>query len=160
MSGVVAAVRSKISPSCLTSRCRKEGCSVSMQGASSARVIVDMDSDALDIPQDRRRCDYLFIDEDNDEVWVAPIELKSGAFKGSEVVEQLRTGACVADAWLPPGNAFRFVPVLAHRKGVHPKELRKLRKEKIKLRDQTRQTVSIGCGARLITALKKAVNPR
>lgn len=82
-----------------------------------------------------------------------PTELKSGGFNAREAAEQLRGGAVVAASWLPDGSAFSFVPVLALGKRIHKRELRKLRSERIELRGQARQIVSIRCGRPLRDAL-------
>lgn len=125
-----------------------------MKEAPDTRVIVDMDCDDIGIPPDQKRCDYLFVGEDKAAVWVVPIELKRGALRGREVVEQLQGGVHAADRWLPAGSAFRFVPVLAYGNGIHRTDLRILRKTKIKLRKLTRQTALIRCGKPLRTALR------
>ena len=151
MSGLVAAVRNGVPPACQTSRCNKDGCSVSMKGASHPRVIVDMDCKALDI-QSGSRCDYLFVSEDESSVWVALIELKSGEVKASEVGEQLQGGALFAQQLLSIGDQFNFVPVLAH-KSIHRLERNKLRRVRIRLRGKTRQPVLIKCGDPVTKAL-------
>ena len=144
MSGLVAAVKNVVPPACQTSRCGKDGCSVSMQGAPPLRVIVDLDCTALDISGSR--CDYLFISEDEGGVWVAPIELKSGEVKASKVEEQLQGGAWFAQQFFTAEDQFNFVPVLAHGKSVHRLERNKLRWVRIRLRGKIQQPVLIRCG--------------
>ncbi len=155
MSGFVAAVRSKVPQDCQAASCEKKGCSASLAGLAEDRVLIDLDCAALDIPQDHRRCDYVFVEGDNDPQRIEVIELKSGAFKGNEVAEQLQGGAAAADRWLPRGTSFQFVPVLVHRKGVHRLEYRRLNQRKIKLRGLERQTKLIKCGGLLTDALAK-----
>ena len=113
-----------------------------------------MDCAALPIPDDRKRCDYLFVGEGGDATLVAPIELKSGRFSVSAVLEQLDGGVKVADQWLPQGSSFRFVPVLAHGKPIHPQDLKTLRSRKLKLRGQKKITELIRCGDALTKALR------
>lgn len=153
---VVLAARNTVPPECHCRKqtCRKDGCSVSMKGTPTTRVVVDLDCNALNIPPNRKRCDYLFVGEENDTAWVAPIELKSGKFKADEIVDQLQGGADVVHKWLPPGSSFHFVPVLVHGKGVHRKDFERLRKRKIRLRNHTRQTELISCGDLLKRALR------
>ena len=153
MSGLVESVAERVPSECHARRFRKEGCAVSLKGIAKTRVVVDLDCDALDLPPEGKRCDYLIAGEESDAAWVAAVELKGGAFKAGPVVEQLQGGADAADQWLPAGSGFQFVPVLAHRKGVHKKDQKTLRSRKIRLRGQERQAVLIRCGQELGMAL-------
>ena len=94
-----------------------------------------------------------FLRTTSDVAYVAPVELKSGGFKASTVIAQIQGGADAADKWLPPGNAFRFAPVLVHGKGVDRQNLKKLRRARIKLRGHEPAPVLIRCGAKLTSAL-------
>ena len=47
-----------------------------MAGAPAHHVTVDMDCSTLSLTE--KRCDLLFVGEDGNNAWVAPIELKSG----------------------------------------------------------------------------------
>ena len=136
MSGLVAAVRCRVPDRCLARRCRRENCSVSLAGAPT---------------------EHLFVGEEAETARVVPIELKSGGFRAADVAEQLRGGAALAASWLPEDSAFSFVPVLAHGKRIHKRELKKLRSEKIRLRGQARQIVPIHCGQPLRGALRPEV---
>lgn len=153
MNGVIATVSGRVDQKCQVSACRAQGCSVSLRGAMTNRVIVDLDCDQLGIRDDRKRCDYVFFGEGEGTSWVAPIELKSGAFRGSDAAEQLQGGADAADRWLPQRCSFQFVPVLAHGKRVPKQGLKALRAHKIRLRDHRRQAVLIRCGETLRKAL-------
>ena len=117
------------------------------------RVIVDMDCDALSIPDDWKRCDYLFVGEESDETWVAPIELKSGRLSVSAVLEQLAGGTRMANMWLPQGVTLQFAPVLAHGKTIHRNDLKSLRAKKLQLRGQRKGIAVIKCGEQLTKAL-------
>lgn len=154
MSGLVDAVAGRVCDQCHVTRCNKEGCLVSLNGAPRLRVIVDMDCKALQIPSARKRCDYLFVGEENTVSWVVPMELKKGRFKAKDVVGQLRGGARTAEKWLPPGGSFQFVPVLVHGRRIHPEERKLLRSTKIKLGGQERQTELLCCGGKLKKVLK------
>ena len=154
MSGTVAAVANRVPACCQANRCNKDGCGVDLKGTPKTRVFVDMDCDALKIPDRRKRCDYLFIGEEGLTTWVAPIELKSGGLKATEVLGQLEGGAGLADGWLPQGIAFQFVPILAHGKTIHRNDLKVLRSRKIQLRGQRKVTVLIKCGDPLTKALR------
>ena len=156
MSGVVAAVKCEVPAGCQASRCRRPGCSVSMAGLPEDYVLVDLDCPELDISPDGKRCDYVFVGGDEDAMWVAPIELKSGRFKVSEVKKQLKGGTDVAAAWLPRQDGFRFVPVLVYGGGMHKQERNALGRVKITLHGRTRRAVWIRCGGALKDALSKA----
>ena len=125
-----------------------------MSDGPSNRAIIDMDCEAI-VEPGRKRCDYLLIGADDTATYVAPIELKSGRFTGRTVVEQLQAGAHIADRWLPPSGSFRFVPTLAHRRGVHREELRHLRQEKVAMRDKKQQVIAIRCGDPIAAALHR-----
>lgn len=156
MSEVVKSVSALVCNACLVTRCRKRGCTVSMKGVPVAHVAIDLDCDALGLGQDGKLCDYLFVGEDKDTAWVAPIELKSGAFSGRQAAVQLQGGADVADTLVPTLSSFRFVPVLAHGKRVDRRTLKALRSSKVKLRSQTRQPLLIRCGEQLMRALARS----
>lgn len=158
MNGVIATVSGSVDQKCHVSACRAQGCSLSLNGLTTARVIVDLDCGELGIRDYRKRCDYVFFGEDEGTSWVVPIELKSGAFRGRDVVEQLQGGADVANRWLPQRCSFQFVPVLAHGKGVPKRGLKALRAHKIRLRDHTKQAVLIRCGETLRSALAHAAS--
>ena len=146
MSGTVTACANQVPASCHATRCNKDGCRVGLQGAPRERIIIDMDCEALPIPPNQKRCDYLFVGEESNTTWVAPIELKSGGLKANEVLEQLKEGISMADMLLPQRTSFQFVPVLAHGKGIHRNELKKLRSGKMQLRGQRKGVVLIRCG--------------
>lgn len=117
------------------------------------RILVDMDCDALSIPNNWKRCDYLFVGEERNATWVAPIELKSGRFSVSAVLEQLEGGTRMANRWLPQGVTLQFAPVLAHGKKIHRNALKRLRAEKLQLRGQRKGIAVIKCGDQLTKAL-------
>ena len=152
MSSLVDAVSRNAPKQSVTESTRKDGCSVSMDGAPAKRVIIDVDR----VPARGQKCDLLFIGEDDNDAWVSPIELKRGSFSGEDVARQLQGGADIANRWLPRGADFKLAPVLAHGKGVKRKELKALRSVKIRLRGQTSQTLLIRCGRRLQNALARA----
>ncbi len=157
MTGPVAEVAGSTHARCHATRCEKDGCSLRMNGAPKSRVIVDLDCEASQVQDSGKRCDYLFVgkedDGGHDRVWVAPIELKSGAFRPRAALEQLEGGADMADGWLPHDLVFEFVPVLAHGKGLHRNDLKRLRSGSIALRGQRKKAVLVRCGARLADAL-------
>ncbi len=153
MSGTVAEIARIIPNSCRTTHCDKDKCRVDLAEAPPVRVIVDMDCDVLSIPNNWKRCDYLFVGEDHNETWVAPIELKSGRLSVSAVLEQLAGGTQMANRWLPQGVTLQFAPVLAHGKKIHRNDLKTLRAKKLQLRGQRKGIAVIKCGDQLTKAL-------
>lgn len=113
---LVESVRRRIDQECLTSRIRKGSCTVSLRDAPRERLIVDFDKSGAPVGRKGRRCDYLFVaDGAPDEVgWVAPLELKKGALRASEVVGQLRAGAEAAERLIPGDILPMFRPVAAY----------------------------------------------
>ena len=91
------------------------------------------------------RCDFVVIVEGDDGASVAAIELKSGSFKTSQVVEQLQGGARYAET-LEAVAESRFAPVLAHGKRIPKTKLRALRRQRIDYRDHPHQIVLMPCG--------------
>ena len=152
MSGV-AAVASRIPARCESKRCNKDGCRIDLKGMQETRVLVDMDCCGLPIPEGHKRCDYLLVADGSNKTWTVPIELKSGRWKATDVLEQLQEGAEVAGTWLPKGISIELTPVLAHGKSIHPQNLKTLRSRKIHLRGQKKATVLIRCGDPLTKAL-------
>ncbi len=155
MSALVALVAPKVDQDWRTNYCKKGNCSLSLNDAPAQRLIVDLDRATLPIPPNQKRCDYLFVGGEDSTAWVVPIEMKGGGFKADDVAKQLQGGSCVAHKWLPRGSSFRFVPVLAHGKGAHPRDFRVLDRHIITLRGKKRRIKTLGCGGKLVRALKK-----
>ena len=61
MSGLVQRVRARVDDRCIATRIRKQGCSVSLDGAPAPRVIVDFDKLGSPLGPSDQRCDYLFV---------------------------------------------------------------------------------------------------
>ena len=154
MMGSLAELAKKVPDCCHTTQCNRDQCSVRLDGTPPKRLIVDMDCEALGL-NNETRCDYLFVSEEDKTIWVAPIELKGGWIGSvTRVANQLRGGAGLATKLLPPGLAFRFVPILAHKKSIHRLDLKRLRREKIQLRGRVRMIETVRCGDPLIKALR------
>ena len=153
MSQAVKFIPRQIRAECITQRCRKEGCSVVMKGVPDDHVVVDLDCKALSAVAGKR-CDYLFLAQQGTTTWVAPIELKSGAFGPESVAKQLQGGADMANGWLPTMQRFRFVPVIAHGGGIPKALIKSLQKATVTFRKQIRRPQLIKCGARLAPLLR------
>lgn len=154
MSGLVAAFAANVPPPCRTCRAERHGCGVDLDGCSPNRTVVDMDCPAVPLPKGRQRCDYLFVGEEGDTTWVAPIELKSGDIGNvNHVLRQLEGGATTADVWLPQDGDFEFMPLLAHGKGIDKRRRERLRRLKVSLRGKRRSAEIMRCGSPLLPLL-------
>ena len=158
MTGLVEQVRTKVNKTCIiTTRIKKEGCSVSLSGAPDSRLIVDFDKNGSLLGMDEVRCDYLFIAEDSsDAVWVCPMELKRGGLRASEVVGQLKAGAQVAEHVVPQNTRAKFRPVAAFGGGIHRAELDELKRKsnKVSFRGVSESVRLIECGEKLTKGLR------
>ena len=151
--GSVAESAKKVPHCCHTTRCNRDQCSVRLEGTPPNRLIVDVDCEALGL-SDETRCDYLFVSEEDKTTCVAPIELKGGKVGSvTRVANQLRGGAKLAARILPRSLAIQLVPVLAHSRSIHRVDLKKLRRERIHLRDAVGMIRIVKCGTLLVEAL-------
>ena len=154
MMGLVAKLTEKVPDCCHATRCDRDQCNVRLAGTPLERLIIDMDCKALGL-NNKTRCDYLFVSEQDKTTWVAPIELKGGKVDSvTGVANQLRGGAELAAELLPPDLAFQFIPLLAHKKPIHKNDRTNLRKERIRLRGIVRMIKIVKCGDLLVTALR------
>ena len=155
MSGLIDAVRAKVSPKCLAGRCRKDGCRVSLENAPQPRLIIDFDKPGSPLGRQDTRCDYLFIAEGrNGSGWVAPLELKRGRLDAGEVVKQIQAGARAAEGLVPRSEPIKFRPVAASR-GKHKAERDNLKKKNswIRFHGRAEPIRLMSCGASLAQAL-------
>lgn len=131
-------------------RCRKQGCTVSMKGAPSGRIIVDLDRRGAPINTHGRRCDYLFFAENaGQQGWFAPLELKGGRLRRvSAVVAQLQAGANVGDSVVPRSLKPLFEPV-AVVKGSHRAQREQLKRSEVSFRGVVKRIKLQSCGAPL-----------
>ena len=158
MTALLKCLRCALDGTCLVNGgLNKGGCKVVMTNMPASRVVVDFDKPGSPLANDATRCDYLLVADDtgNSGSWVAVLELKRGKLHADQAVRQLQAGACAAEKLVPPGEAFRFRPVVAS--GGMPTH------ERLQLRDKSNMVVLQGkkkhvrlmkCGDRLVTALR------
>lgn len=143
-----------IPSSCHSKQCNKDQCSVGLKGAPINRVIIDMDCEDLGL-NNQKHCDYLILGKTDKKIWVTVIELKGGKVGHiTSLIDQLRGGANLAEKILPSSLDIQFYPVLAHKKSIHRIDLKKLRKQRVKLRKNSSMVEIIRCG----DSLSKVVN--
>ena len=161
----VYAVRAQTDPQCQAINCGDSGCSLSLSGVPTPNVLIHIDSPTFRarngqwrLPDDQRRCDYLFIGGDDDDggPWVVPVELTTGRKEPGDFVEQIGGGILVADELLPKDIRCRFRPVGGCRfrvlgRGVSD-ELRK-RSNQVNFRRDRQNIRLVECGTQLANAL-------
>lgn len=146
-------VRNQLSTECLANRIRKRRCSLRLDGIPSNRLIVDLDRPAGPIGIHQRRCDYLFFAEvvaGTD--WVAPIELKSGAVKATEVHGQIQSGVLAVERLVPAKMTVRLVPIVAG--SCHKAERMHLGRLKVTFRGAVTRIRLRPCNSPLATAFE------
>lgn len=154
---LVSHLKRTLNADCLTRRCRKNKCSLTLNHLPDPHILVDMDhKKAPRLREGNKKCDYIFVCDDNDEALVAPLELKGGTFGASDVVEQLQAGAGVADSIVPSTTETRFRPIVVHGRGIHRAELERLQKRRVRYRNRNYPVGKARCGTSLVEALNKA----
>ena len=151
---LIPAVRNQLSPECLANSIRKGRCSLTLHKAPSPRLIVDLDRPSAPVGTHERRCDYLFFAQvtDEEEDWVAPIELKGGAVKASDVEGQLQSGAHAIERLIPVRTTVRFVPVVAG--SCHKAERKRLGLRKVTFRGTVTRIKLRPCNSALAAAFE------
>ena len=157
MSGLVQRVRERVDDECIATGISKEGCGVSLDGAPTSRIIVDLDKPSSPLPPPNQRCDYLVVvEEDSGADCLAPMELKRGRFQLGQFVVQLRAGTRAAERILPAGVVVRFRPVAVYGGSIHKAERTRLRQgySKVSFRGMRETLRLLKCGSRLTQALR------
>ena len=156
MSDLSNAVRATVSEECLTTKCQKRGCKVSLPNSLRPFILIDMDHSDSPAPGGSKRCDFLFIGEYRNQEWVVPLELKRGKADASEIVPQLRAGASVAEGIVPDRASVKFQPVAAYGGELkrHQWNLFRNKSNWVKFGNQREGVRLIRCGASLEQALK------
>lgn len=158
MTGLVETVRGKVENTCVKSGgLRKEGCTVSLQGAPRPRLIIDFDKPGFPLERQEIRCDYLFVAEVSAKpAWLALLELKRGKMDASEVVGQLKAGARAAEQLLPNTMPVNFRPIAACGGGMTKSERKELRakRNKVPFHGTAEAVRLIKCGGKLIQGLQ------
>lgn len=161
MTGVVPLVRSQVDPRCIVvGALRDEGCSVSMRDLPTERVAVDLERAAeLDAPaglvgRDTKRCDFLFVAEENAVgVWAASLELKGGNLRASDVAEQLEGGAAALEKLIPRKQLVRFRPIVASQR-VPKAQRATFRRQRVRFRGVWHRLVHMRCQSPLRSVLR------
>ena len=104
-----------------------------MNGIPTTRIVVHVEREFDAHAPNKKRCDRLLFYEDTtkNNLVAAPIELKSGKARESEVVEKLENSLEFAASIVPTQATLKiaYVPVLFHGRGINwtnPKRRRQL----------------------------------
>ena len=154
---LVSSVRSSVPAGCLVRRCRRDGCSVSMANVPQPFVLVNVDCPHLGIEPTASRCDFVFACDAGNRM--AALELKAGALRASDVVNQLRAGAQFAAEIVPQNEDVQFFPIAVVGGKIHPSEVAKLRQSKSQVRfgDTSVSIQLLRCGQSIANAFDKAI---
>lgn len=154
---LVSQVKQNIDCECIVQECQKGQCSLKLNNLPEHFLLIDMDHERAPMSsQNGKKCDYVFIGDGLNDLWVAPLELKGGKYSASQVIGQLQAGASVADHVVSRKAQTRFRPILAHRRGVHRAQQKRLKSTRIQFRSQKRLIKRVKCGSSLVDALTKA----
>ena len=84
---------------------------MSLQGAPTPSITIDMDNEKAPARQNETRCDYIFIGGSGN-VFLVPLELMEGKPDTTKIVRQLQAGANIAAARIIPKRAqVQFRPI-------------------------------------------------
>jgi hypothetical protein len=132
---------------CQARRCKDAGCHISMPKGGSARFILAGTTYQTNHSFSSPLCDFLvFLCAKDDHVYV--LELKSGSFSISDVVNQLQGGADVVST-ITDGSRVRFYPVLVQAKGVSAIERKALASRKVLYGGRQYSVFVARCGSSL-----------
>lgn len=152
MSKICRIVRNKVPQGAIhRTALKKNGCSLDQEGLPKDRLVIDLDK--CGIKGHLRRADFLFVSEHSGG-GVIPIEMKRGAPKATQAVQQLQAGAQVAESWIKSENVENFCALLVA--GCLPRaESGKLRKMgTVRFGNKVYRIQFLKCGS----PLRKVVN--
>ena len=159
MIGIVDRIKANVPDNCLNCDCHKDKCAVTVTGVRHYHIMVDIDCEKVKESITGKRCDCLFVGEYEGRTWIIPIELKTTKVNASKVRDQLQGCAKYVQQFLNDMDEFDFIPVLARaeEKPIRPKDLDRLRKEKIRILGgrKKRQTIVMVCGDSLSKVLSE-----
>ena len=117
---VLDEIREQVGRESLINSCSGEGCRVYMTGIPSERVVIDVEREFDSQNRIEKRCDRLlfFIDNIENNLVAAPIELKSGKAEQSEVTEKLQNSLHFAASIAPRTLTTAYRPILFEGRGI------------------------------------------
>ena len=156
MPNLVDQIKRTLPKECLKKgKLTKEDCTVSLQGAPTPSITIDMDNKKAPVGQSETRCDYIFIGGSVN-VFLVPLELMEGKPDTTKIVRQLQAGANIADDRIIPERAqVQFRPIAFCGGKFSKVETRRLSQRKILFRGKRFDIKLARCGSPLINALPK-----
>ena len=149
-------VRQNISEECLARRCRRDGCSLTLESLAQPFLLIDMDHEKSPTNDSGgKKCDFIFIGDESNSSWIATLELKRGKLRAKEMLAQLQAGAKVAERIVPHNDRARFRPIAVYGGKAHLAERKRLSSNRVRFRSQKNRVALVRCGTSLVGALKK-----
>ena len=117
---VLDEIREQVGAESLINSCSGEGCRVDMTSIPPERVVIHVEREFDSRNMAEKRCDRLLLYIDENNLVAAPIELKSGKAKQSEVVEKLQNSLHFVANIVPRARTLTTVyrPILFHGRGI------------------------------------------
>ena len=145
----------KVPDTCKVSKCLKQGCRLSLEGLGNLKLLIDLDKPGAPVSKGLPKCDYLLFCSNKKETFcVAPIEMKSGNAKASEMASQLVAGAKIAMKLISKQPDTKFIPVATYGGRLHKIEKRNFSNKTVTFYDKSYKIVLVRCGSKLIDILK------
>ena len=113
-------LRAQVDGESLINSCSGEGCRVDMTGIPTDWVVIHVEHEFNSRNITEKRCDRLlfFIDNIENNLVAAPIELKSGKAEQSEVTEKLQNSLNFAASIAPRTLTTAYRPILFEGRGI------------------------------------------
>ena len=147
----------RIDSGCLVETCSKQGCTIGLKDAPGPYRLIDLDHDDSPAGKKSKRCDYLFIGENDGaaRLHVVPLELKSSGIKVRTVSSQLRAGAKIAERIVRGASSHPFRSRGRPRREAEPEAINDLAKPAngVAFRGERYSIRLIRCGVPLSWAL-------
>ena len=159
MTTLLERIDARVSAKCRATTCLKEGCRLKLNGLPRRHRLIDMDHADAPGPAHEVRCDYLYFDNDADNVRrrVVSLELKGGSPRAGEIAAQLQAGADVAERLVGDDIAVDFTPVAAYGGSMHRYRVNSFARpgNQVTFRRTRYRVELLRCGASLIDALRR-----
>ena len=126
---MIEEIKSLFDPNFFVDFIDNKSCVVHLEGVPPNRIILDLESFLSSLKSTQKRCDYVLFFELDKKVICVLIELKSGRFSLSHVIEQLQSTA----NFLKSNLEFHMVycPLLIHRSRLKTADRLRFSKQRI-----------------------------
>lgn len=126
MADLVDRIRQSLPNKCLKKGAlKKQNCGVSLVGAPTPSVKIDLDTCDVLVGKSSTKCDYIFVGG-HGEVFVVLLELTKQPLDASKAVRQLRAGARIATRIVLDDENVEFRPVVVCKGKIRSDEKHKL----------------------------------